>query len=130
MISVPIFSSAPPLPHRLHSTRVPLPICYTHPCGVGAGRLFRGASSMHVYPTVRGCEVDVMSVSCRQKLKYIIIYIYVTATAARQGGRWQPTLWICLDFEPPRMQITQSIFSFFCVPLRTVRSGSEWIVNN
>jgi len=22
------------------------------------------------------------------------------ATAARQGGRWQPTLWICLNFEP------------------------------
>jgi len=51
---------------------------------------------MHGCPTVLGCEVDVMLVSCRQQLKYIIKEMHVaappptpaSATAARQGGRW------------------------------------------
>ena len=49
----PLFVS-PAAPSRLHSTR---------PCGVGACRLFRGASWMHRYPAVRGCEMDVVLVA-------------------------------------------------------------------
>ncbi|MBC2697744.1 MAG: hypothetical protein HF976_10755 [ANME-2 cluster archaeon] len=53
-----------------------------------------------------GCEVDVVFVCCRKQLKYIINDMCMVApptpaTAARQGGRWQPTLWICVNFEPP-----------------------------
>jgi len=101
---------------------------------------------MHGYPAVWGCDVDIMSASCRRLLKYnfyemihrkeregrkanpiesfavfatFAVYQIMktsphlffgspaapttaTATAARQGGRWQPTLWICMNFEPPR----------------------------
>jgi len=41
-------------------------------CAGLAGRRFRGALWMNGYPAVRGCEVDVMFVSCRRLLKYII----------------------------------------------------------
>jgi len=42
---------------------------------VGASSRFYGAMWMHGYPAVRGYEVDVMSISCRQLLKYIIYEI-------------------------------------------------------
>ncbi|MCD4799888.1 MAG: hypothetical protein K8R19_12895, partial [Methanosarcinales archaeon] len=44
----------------------------------GAGRGFRGALWMHRYPAVRGCKVDVMFVSCRRLLKYILKDMHVT----------------------------------------------------
>ena len=52
-------------------------LCSALPCGVGAGRRLYGASLMHGYPTVRECEVDIMSVSCRWQLKYIIKEMHV-----------------------------------------------------
>ncbi|NOR47561.1 MAG: hypothetical protein GQ533_05895 [Methanosarcinaceae archaeon] len=60
--------------------------------------------------------MGVMLVSCRQRLKYIIkeihVIVSIPATTARQGGRWQPTLWICVNFEPQRTRSAQSVFSF------------------
>ncbi|KAF5423116.1 MAG: hypothetical protein C5S44_03775 [Candidatus Methanocomedens sp.] len=41
------------------------------PCCVVAGRRFRGASQMQGFPTVPGCGVDVVLVSCQLLLKYI-----------------------------------------------------------
>jgi len=38
---------------------------------------------MHGCPTVLGCEVDVMLVSCRQQLKYIIKEMHVAAPPQR-----------------------------------------------
>jgi len=61
-----------PPPSRLHSTRVPVQICSTRPCGVEAVMYFYGATWMHGCSAVRGCEVNVMFVSCRRLLKYII----------------------------------------------------------
>ena len=59
----------PPLP----STPPRCPSRSTPPalvvCGAGWQSLF-GASWMHGYSAVRGCEVDVMFVSSRQLLKY------------------------------------------------------------
>jgi hypothetical protein len=51
------------------------------PCGLlcGLSRRFCGATWMHSYPAVHGCEVDVMLVSCRQQLKYMIIKMHMTA---------------------------------------------------
>ena len=112
-ISAPIpshpFSGSPVAPSHPHSARVPVPIGSARPCGAGAGRRFNDAMWMHGYPTVRGSKVDVMFVSYRRQLKYIIKKIYITtptpATAASQGGRWQPTLWIYVNLEPPRTRV-------------------------
>ena len=64
-------------PSCLHSTWVPLPICFAHPLGVGPGRHLSSASWLHGYPAVRGCGVDVVLVSCQWRLKYITIEIYM-----------------------------------------------------
>jgi len=45
------FFSSPAAPSRLHSARVPLPVCSARPCGVGAGRRFS------IAPAGFGCEV-------------------------------------------------------------------------
>ena len=51
------FFRSPAAPSRLHSARVPVPICFTRTCGVGAGRRFCGALWMNGYPAVFWCEV-------------------------------------------------------------------------
>ena len=68
-------SRSPSATSRLHFARVPLLICTTRPCGVGAGRRFYGATWMHEYPAVPECGREVVFVSCRRLLKYIIYEI-------------------------------------------------------
>ncbi|MBC2697746.1 MAG: hypothetical protein HF976_10765 [ANME-2 cluster archaeon] len=38
---------SPATPSRLHSARVPVPLCSARTCGVGAGRRFCGTSWMY-----------------------------------------------------------------------------------
>ena len=67
-----ILTFLPPL-SRLHSTWVPVQICSIRSYGVGAGRRFYGATWMHRFPVVPGCEVDVMLVAASElRLKYDI----------------------------------------------------------
>jgi len=104
-----IFNSSPPSflrlsrrPSRLHSARVPVSICSARPCGVGAGRRFCGATWMHGYPAVRGCGVDVVLVSCRRLLKYIIYEIlHRKERKARAVGFFAPFAVRYYKLQPP-----------------------------
>jgi len=54
-------------------------VMYLESVSITLSRLPSRRFSMHGYPAVRGCKVDVMSVSCRQQLKYILKDMHVTA---------------------------------------------------
>ena len=62
----PLLSPPPWCPPRSASAR---------PCVAGAGRRFCGALWMHGYPTVQGCEVNVMWLAADGHIKYIIYVI-------------------------------------------------------
>ena len=90
IIPAPIhLHTLPPPPFRLHPCRMPIPVCSARPCGEVAGRRFCGTSWMHGYPTVWGCEVDVISVSCRRQLKYN--FYVIMHRKERKGRKANPT---------------------------------------
>lgn len=78
----PLFVS-PTTPSRLHSAGCPHTICTTRSCGEGAGRRFYGALRMNGYPAVPECGVDVVFVSRRRLLKYIIKEMYMAVPCHR-----------------------------------------------
>ena len=65
------------------------PLCSHPPLWCGGWRRFSGGSWMHGYPAVRGCEVDIMLVGCRQLLKYNLDIIM--HRKEREGRKANPT---------------------------------------
>lgn len=72
-----------------NSTATPSP---SRPCDVGAGILFSGASFMHGYLAIMGCEVDVISVSSQWQLKYnFYVMVHRKERKERKGRKANPT---------------------------------------
>ena len=92
----------------------------------GLGRRFNGASWLHGFPAVPRCGMVVVFVRCRRLLKYIKKEICMNNLLSLppqpvRAARWQPALWICVNFEPPRGGLRRAFFRFLCVPQRTLR---------
>ena len=101
-------------PSRLHSARVPVPLSYRPPLWCGG------------WQVLMWCLVDVwVSGGAKWMLCWLLpapVKIYNKRNVCGhppplplqpvRAARWQPTLWICVNFEPQRTRSAQSVFSF------------------